>query len=77
MYDPINIFQRTGLFCAHKALFLGYVCCQRCELRVSKSLMQVVSPYPLSLNHKGLKGSEALYNYLKGLFRVICVDIFN
>lgn len=53
MCDPLS-----RLSFAYKALLLCYICCQRCELRVSKSLIPVVSLDFLSLKVKGLNALE-------------------
>lgn len=75
MYNQKHI-SKDRLRYVYKALFLCYVCCQPCELRISKSLMPVVSSDSLSVNLRSLKALK-LYNYFKGLSSVICVDIFN
>ena len=58
-------------------LFLSYVCRELCELRVSKSLIPVVTLGFLSLNLKGLNALKLFCKNFKGLSNFICIDILN
>lgn len=62
---PRKQISKDRLCYVYKALFLCYVCCQPCVLRVSKSLIPVVSRDFLSLNLKGLKALKLFAIILK------------